>query len=248
MANVLEVHELAKSFGGVQAVKNLSFSLGEGQLLAMIGPNGAGKSTCFNLINGQLRPDNGSVVIMGKKINGYQPRQVWKLGVGRTFQITSTFASMTVLENIKMVILSYHRRSRSLISRVHKVYTDESMELLKLVGIDDQHDRACGVLAYGDLKRVELAVALANQPKLLLMDEPTAGMGPAERQSLMELTSEIVRTRNIGVLFTEHDMDVVFTHADRIIVLNRGELVTEGSPTEVRANNKVQEIYLGTNA
>ncbi len=246
MANVLEVHELAKSFGGVQAVKNLSFDLGEGQLLAMIGPNGAGKSTCFNLINGQLRPDHGSVVIMGKKINGFPPRQVWKLGVGRTFQITATFASMTVLENIKMVILSYHRRSRSLISRVRKVYTDESMELLKLVGIEDQHDRSCGVLAYGDLKRVELAVALANKPKLLLMDEPTAGMGPAERQSLMELTADIVRTRNIGVLFTEHDMDVVFTHSDRIIVLNRGELVAEGSPTEVRANKKVQEIYLGS--
>jgi branched-chain amino acid transport system ATP-binding protein len=246
MANVLEVHELAKSFGGVQAVKNLSFDLAEGQLLAMIGPNGAGKSTCFNLINGQLRPDHGSVVIMGKKINGFPPRQVWKLGVGRTFQITATFASMTVLENIKMVILSYHRRSRSLISRVRKVYTDESMELLKLVGIEDQHDRSCGVLAYGDLKRVELAVALANKPKLLLMDEPTAGMGPAERQSLMELTAEIVRTRNIGVLFTEHDMDVVFTHSDRIIVLNRGELVAEGSPAEVRANKKVQEIYLGS--
>jgi branched-chain amino acid transport system ATP-binding protein len=248
MANVLEVHELAKSFGGVQAVKNLSFNLAEGQLLAMIGPNGAGKSTCFNLINGQLRPDGGSVVIMGKKINGYQPRQVWKLGVGRTFQITATFASMTVLENIKMAILSYHRQSRSLISRVRKVYTDESMELLKLVGIEDQHDRSCGVLAYGDLKRVELAVALANKPQLLLMDEPTAGMGPAERQSLMELTSDIVRTRKIGVLFTEHDMDVVFTHADRIIVLNRGELVAEGTPAEVRADEKVQEIYLGTSA
>jgi branched-chain amino acid transport system ATP-binding protein len=246
MANVLEVHELAKSFGGVQAVKNLSFDLAEGQLLAMIGPNGAGKSTCFNLINGQLRPDNGSVVIMGTKINGYQPRQVWKLGVGRTFQITSTFASMTVLENIKMAILSYHQHTKSLISQVRKLYSEESMDLLKLVGIEDQHDRACGVLAYGDLKRVELAVALANQPKLLLMDEPTAGMGPAERQSLMELTSDIVRTRNIGVLFTEHDMDVVFTHADRIIVLNRGELVAEGSPAEVRANTKVQEIYLGS--
>ena len=246
MANVLEVHELAKSFGGVQAVKNLSFTLGEGQLLAMIGPNGAGKSTSFNLINGQLQPDHGSVVILGKKINGYQPRQVWKLGVGRTFQITATFASMTVLENIKMVILSYHQRSRSLVSRVRKVYTDESMELLKLVGIEDQHDRSCGVLAYGDLKRVELAVALANKPQLLLMDEPTAGMGPAERQSLMELTAEIVRIRNIGVLFTEHDMDVVFTHADRIIVLNRGELVAEGTPADVRANTKVQEIYLGS--
>jgi branched-chain amino acid transport system ATP-binding protein len=248
MANILEVHELAKSFGGVQAVKNLSFKLGEGQLLAMIGPNGAGKSTSFNLINGQLRPDGGSVVILGRKINGYRPRQVWKLGVGRTFQITATFASMTVLENIKMAILSYHQRSRSLVSRVRNVYTDESMELLNLVGIEDQHDRSCGVLAYGDLKRVELAVALANHPKLLLMDEPTAGMGPAERQSLMELTSNIVHTRNIGVLFTEHDMDVVFTHADRIIVLNRGELVAEGTPTEVRADKKVQEIYLGSSA
>jgi len=248
MGTVLEVHELSKSFGGVQAVQNLSFDLSEGQLLAMIGPNGAGKSTCFNLINGQLRPDHGRVVIMGKKINRYPPRRVWKLGVGRTFQITSTFTSMTVLENIKMAILSYHRRTKSLVSRVAKLYSDESMELLKLVGIEDQHDRACGVLAYGDLKRVELAVALANEPKLLLMDEPTAGMGPAERQSLMELTSNIVRTRNIGVLFTEHDMDVVFTHADRIIVLNRGQLVAEGTPSEVRENNKVQEIYLGTRA
>ncbi len=248
MAKVLEVRELAKSFGGVQAVKNLSFDLAEGQLLAMIGPNGAGKSTCFNLINGQLRPDYGRVVIMGKKINGYRPRQVWKLGVGRTFQITSTFASMTVLENIQIAKLSYHRRTNSLFKRVRKLYVEESMELLRLLGIEDQHDRACGVLAYGDLKRVELAVALANQPKLLLMDEPTAGMGPAERQSLMELTSNIVRTRDIGVLFTEHDMDVVFTHADSIIVLNRGELVAGGTPEEVRNNSEVQEIYLGNRA
>ena len=245
MAKVLEVHELAKSFGGVQAVNNLSFDLKAGQLLAMIGPNGAGKSTCFNLINGQLRPDYGKVVIMGKKINGYKPRQVWKLGVGRTFQITSTFASMTVLENIKMAILSHHRQTKSLFSKVRRLHTDESMALLKLVGIEDQHDRTCGVLAYGDLKRVELAVALANQPKLLLMDEPTAGMGSAERQSLMELTSDIVRNQNIGVLFTEHDMEVVFTHADRIIVLNRGEMVAEGTPAEVHGNPKVQEIYLG---
>jgi branched-chain amino acid transport system ATP-binding protein len=248
MAKVLEVHELAKSFGGVQAVNNLSFDLSEGQLLAMIGPNGAGKSTCFNLINGQLRPDHGSIVIRGKKINGHRPRQVWQLGVGRTFQITSTFASMTVLENIKMAMLSYHRQTKSFFSRVRKLYSDESMELLKMVGIEDQHDRACDVLAYGDLKRVELAVALATRPKLLLMDEPTAGMGPAERRALMKLTTNIVRTRNIGVLFTEHDMDVVFTHADRIIVLNRGELVAEGTPAEVRNSPKVQEIYLGKRA
>lgn len=242
---ILEVHDLYKSFGGVKAVHNVSFELPEGQLLAMIGPNGAGKSTCFNLINGQLRPDQGSIVIMGKQINGSKPREVWNLGVGRTFQVTSTFASMSVLENVQMALLSYHRRTKSLFKKVSQLYVDESMKLLELVGIGDQADRACGVLAYGDLKRVELVVALANKPKLLLMDEPTAGMGPAERQSLMELTADIVRTRNIGVLFTEHDMDVVFNHADRIIVLNRGELVAEGTPDEVQSNEQVKKIYLG---
>ena len=245
MATILEVQNLYKAFGGVKAVIDVSFDLADGQLLAMIGPNGAGKSTCFNLINGQLRPDHGDIVIMGKNVNGSKPRDVWKLGVGRTFQITSTFASMSVLENVQMAYLSYHKRTKSLLKKVSRLFVDESMALLKLLGIDDQADRACGVLAYGDLKRVELAVALANKPRLLLMDEPTAGMGPAEAQNLMELTKDIVRTQNIGVLFTEHDMDVVFNHADRIIVLNRGELVAEGTPNEVQANEKVKEIYLG---
>ena len=248
MATILKVQNLSKAFGGVKAVIDVSFSLEEGQLLAMIGPNGAGKSTCFNLINGQLRPDHGDIVIREKSVNGSKPRDVWNMGVGRTFQITSTFTSMSVLENVQMALLSYHKSTKSLLKRVSRLYVDESMALLKLVGIDNQAARACGVLAYGDLKRVELAVALANNPKLLLMDEPTAGMGPAERQSLMELTKDIVRSRKIGVLFTEHDMDVVFNYADRIIVLNRGELVAEGTPEEVRNNPKVQEIYLGKRA
>ena len=246
MAPILAVQNLYKSFGGVEAVKDVSFELEKGQLLAMIGPNGAGKSTCFNLINGQLRPDHGRIIIMDKEINGRKPRDVWKLGVGRTFQITSTFASMTVLENIQMALLSYHRRTNSLLRKVSQLYVDESIELLERVGIGDQADRTCGVLAYGDLKRVELAVALANKPRLLLMDEPTAGMGPAQRQALMELTRNIARTRDIGVLFTEHDMDVVFNHADRIIVLSRGELMAEGTPAEVQKNAEVKEIYLGT--
>jgi branched-chain amino acid transport system ATP-binding protein len=185
---------------------------------------------------------------MGKTVNGSKPRDVWKIGVGRTFQVTSTFASMSVIENVQMALLSYHKRTKSLLKKVRQLYVEESMELLELLGIGDQADRACGVLAYGDLKRVELAVALANKPKLMLMDEPTAGMGPAERQSLMELIKDIVRTQNIGVLFTEHDMDVVFNHADRIIVLNRGELVAEGPPDEVQKDEKVKEIYLGSGA
>ena len=253
MASILSVEKLCKSFGGVEAVKDVSFELEKGQLLAMIGPNGAGKSTCFNLINGQLRPDHGRIIIMDQEINGRKPRDVWKLGVGRTFQITANFPSMTVLENIQMALLSYHGRTHSLLTKVSQLYVDESRELLRLVGIGDQADRRGGVahgrlpsLAYGDLKRVELAVALANKPRLLLMDEPTAGMGPAERQTLMELTRNIVRTREIGVLFTEHDMDVVFNHADRIIVLSRGELVAAGTPAEVQINAEVKEIYLGT--
>lgn len=248
MAKVLQVQNLCKAFGGVQAVDNVSFDLDAGQLLALIGPNGAGKSTCFNLINRQLRADSGAVTILGRKTDGLRPRDVWQLGVGRTFQITATFASMTVLENIQMALLSFYKKTRSFLKTVRRMYIDESMQLLELVGIGDQAHRPCGVLAYGDLKRVELAVALANRPQLLLMDEPTAGMGTNERAQLMELTSEIVQSREIGVLFTEHDMDVVFGYADRIIVLNRGVLVAEGSPDEVRANSQVQEIYLGSTA
>ena len=245
---VLEVESLSKSFGGVRAVDRVSFTLSSSELLALIGPNGAGKTTCFNMVNGQLRPDAGSVRLNGRSILGMPPRSIWRLGVGRTFQITATFASMTVRENVQMVLLSYHRRSRALWRPATNLYVDEAMTLLERVGMDQQFDRACGVLAYGDLKRVELAIALANEPKLLLMDEPTAGMAPRERMELMQLTAEIVRERSIAVLFTEHDMDVVFTHADRIMVLDRGELISEGPPMAVRSNKKVQEIYLGGSA
>jgi len=246
MAKVLEVLNLSKAFGGVQAVNDVAFDLAEGELLAMIGPNGAGKSTCFNLINGQLRPDRGSIRVLGIESTGMQPRHVWALGVGRTFQVTSTFPSMTVLENVQMVLLSMHRRLRTVLRKTANLYRKEAMDLLELVGVESQWNRPCGILAYGDLKRVELAIALANRPKLLLMDEPTAGMGTRERLKLMELTAQIVRDRSIGVLFTEHDMDVVFAHADRIIVLNYGKLIAEGAPQEVRENKKVRQIYFGT--
>jgi len=245
MGTILEVQNLYKAFGGVKAVVDVSFSLEEGDLLAMIGPNGAGKSTCFNLINGQLDPDQGSIFILGKRVNGKKPREIWKFGVGRTFQIASVFPSLTVLENVQMPLLSLHRRTQSLLRKVGRFHLSEAMELLNLVGIADQAERPCGVLAYGDLKRVELAVALANQPKLLLMDEPTAGMGPAERQRLMQLTKEIVHQRKIGVLFTEHDMKVVFNYAQRIIVLNRGQMIFAGTPDEVQKNSEVKEMYLG---
>jgi branched-chain amino acid transport system ATP-binding protein len=245
---VLEVEGLAKAFGGVKAVDGVKLRVAAGDLLALIGPNGAGKTTCFNMLNGQLRPDAGRIRILGTDITGWPPRRIWRLGVGRTFQITATFASMTVRENVQMALISRERRTRALLPRAASLCTDEANALLDQVGMADQAGRACGVLAYGDLKRVELAVALANAPKLLLMDEPTAGMAPRERVELMALTAGIVRDRGIAVLFTEHDMDVVFGHADRIMVLSRGRVIAEGPPAAVRDDAEVQRIYLGKGA
>ena len=243
---VLQAEGLAKAFGGVKAVDGVSFKVEAGRLLALIGPNGAGKTTCFNMLNGQLTPDAGNVKLGGRDITGLAPRVVWALGVGRTFQITATFASMTVRENVQMALLSHHGQAWRLFGRAREAHLSEADRLLEQVGMLAQAERACGVLAYGDLKRVELAVALANAPKLLLMDEPTAGMAPRERIALMELTARIAREQGIAVLFTEHDMDVVFAHADRIMVMNRGLLIAQGKPAEVRANKTVQDIYLGT--
>ncbi|MFN3447093.1 MAG: ABC transporter ATP-binding protein [Roseococcus sp.] len=244
----LRVEDLHKSFGGVQAVAGVSLEVAAGELVALIGPNGAGKSTCFNMLNGQLRPDRGRVVLKGEDITGLPPRAIWRRGVGRTFQITATFASMSVLENVQMALLSHRRRLFDLWRPVSREDPAEALALLARVGMQAQAARPCGVLAYGDLKRVELAIALANAPALLLMDEPTAGMAPAERVALMELTARIARDSGIAVLFTEHDMDVVFAHADRILVLDRGRPIAEGRPAEVRADARVREVYLGTGA
>jgi len=242
---LLEVSGLRKSFGGVAAVREVGFALAAGELLALIGPNGAGKSTCFNMLNGQIRPDGGSVLLEGRELVGLAPRAIWRLGVGRTFQITQTFGSMSVRENVQMALLSHGRALGDLWRFAGRLEVAEADRLLGLVGMGDAAARPCGELAYGDLKRVELAVALANRPKLLLMDEPTAGMAPKERIELMRLTAQIARDSRMGVLFTEHDMDVVFEHADRIMVLNRGGLIAEGTPAEVRANEQVRAIYLG---
>ena len=245
---LLRVAGLTKLFGGVRAVSEVGFALEKGEILAIIGPNGAGKTTCFNMLGGQLRPDRGSITLDGRELVGLSPREIWRLGVGRTFQITATFPSMSVRENVQMALISHHRRTLGLWRRAHELYAEEAIVLLERMGMADQAERACGVLAYGDLKRVELAVGLANRPRLLLMDEPTAGMAPRERLSLMRLTLEIVREEGTSVLFTEHDMDVVFRSAGRIIVLDRGCVVAEGTPQSVREDPQVREIYLGSAA
>lgn len=244
--SVLTVSGLSKSFGGVHAVREVSFTVAPAEFLALIGPNGAGKSTCFNMINGQLKPDAGDIAFEGRSIVGMAPRDIWRLGVGRTFQIAATFGSMTVVENVQMALISHageiFRWWRPAAAR----HRDRALALLAQVGTRDAADRACRELAYGDVKRVELAIALANEPRLLLMDEPTAGMGPGERNDLIALTKRLVVERGISVLFTEHSMDVVFAFADRIIVLARGRLIADGDATTIRNDPRVQEVYFGT--
>jgi branched-chain amino acid transport system ATP-binding protein len=198
------------------------------------------------MVNGQLRPDSGAIRFDGHELAGMAPRAIWRLGVGRTFQIAETFGSMTVAENVQMALLSRERKIFHLWRPAAKLHRDEALHLLSQVGMEAQADRPCSVLAYGDVKRVELAVALANKPKLLLMDEPTAGMAPQERNALMALTRKLVVDRNIAVLFTEHSMDVVFAYADRIIVLARGKLIAEGDGETIRNHPKVKEVYFGS--
>jgi branched-chain amino acid transport system ATP-binding protein len=242
---LLEVDGLSKAYGGVLAVSDVSFTLDRGEILALIGPNGAGKSTCFNMLNGQIRPDGGAIQIEGVRADGKPPRVIWRMGVGRTFQIAAAFGSMTVAENVQMALLSDADLLSRLWGYAGAAKREEADRLLALVGMEAYGDRASAELAYGDLKRLELAIALANRPKLLLMDEPTAGMAPAERIALMRLTAGIARQQGIGVLFTEHDMDVVFEHADRVMVLSRGRLIAQGHPSAVRADAEVKAVYLG---
>ena len=242
---LLQVQGLGKSFGDVRAVHDVSFHLAPGELLAMIGPNGAGKSTTFNLIHGQLAPDAGQVLLDGQSLLGCSPRQIWQRGIGRTFQIAETFVSLTVMDNVQMALLSADGRVFSPWQRATEYQRGKALELLTQVGLQEQAERAAHELAYGDVKRLELAVALASQPRLLLMDEPTAGMAPGERRELMALTKSLVQRRQLAVLFTEHSMDVVFEHADRVLVLARGQTIALDTPAQVRANAQVQTVYLG---
>jgi len=244
--SVLEVRSLSKAFGGVRAVSEVSFAIGAGEFLAMIGPNGAGKTTCFNTINGQLAPDAGEIIFAGKDIAGLAPREIWRLGVGRTFQIAATFHSMTVVENVQMALISHAGDVYRLWRPAASLYRERALELLAQVGMREAADQPSRELAYGDVKRVELAIALANEPHLLLMDEPTAGMGTKERNELIALVKRLVVERNISVLFTEHSMDVVFAFADRIIVLARGRLIADGAAATIRDDPQVREVYFGS--
>jgi branched-chain amino acid transport system ATP-binding protein len=245
-AAVLVASGLAKSFDGLEAVRDVSFSVAAGEIVAMIGPNGAGKTTCFNMIDGQLEPDAGSVTLLGSRIDSLPSRAIARAGVGRTFQVAATFASMTVRENVQMALIAHAGEARGVAARANALHVAEADALLGRVGMAHLAEQGCSTLAYGDAKRIELALALANAPKLLLMDEPTAGMPMSARSGLMQLAVELARRDRIAVLFTEHDMDVVFGHADRVIVLDRGRVIAEGTPEAIRADRRVRAVYLGT--
>ena len=205
---VLETRGLSKSFGGVRAVTGVDLAMPQGEIRALIGPNGAGKTTLFNMLTGQLRADAGEVRFKGERLSGLPPYAVWRRGVSRTFQITATFATLTALQNVQVARLSHLGKTYSLLEPAARLQTDEARALLDQVGLAEQAGRMAAVLAYGDLKKLELAVALANDPEVLLLDEPTAGMAPAERGALMALTEGIARRRRLTVLFPEHEVDL----------------------------------------
>ncbi|MFA5522011.1 MAG: ABC transporter ATP-binding protein [Castellaniella sp.] len=244
-AALLRVQGLTKAFGAHRAVDGISFDLAPGEILALIGPNGAGKTTSFNMINGQLRADAGSVLYDGQAVLGRSPHAIARMGVGRSFQVAASFSSLSVCENVQMAFIAHHRQIYRFWTRAGSRWAEQSRALLAQVGLAGEAERICRELAYGDVKRLELAMALAGEPRLLLMDEPTAGMAPGERQELMALVCRLAQARNMAVLFTEHSMDVVFAHARRIIVMAGGRIVANGPPEAVRADPQVQRVYFG---
>jgi branched-chain amino acid transport system ATP-binding protein len=242
---IFRTNDLYKRFDGVQAANGVNLAVDHGEFRAIIGPNGAGKSTLFNMISGFIVPDSGHIFFEGQNITGKPPYRLFHRGISRTFQITNTLINLTVLENVQVALLSWRRRLFHVLDRAAGAYLDESQALLDLVGLNGFDNTRAGMLSHGDQKRLELAVALANKPRLLLLDEPTAGMAARERIESIRTVHRIAKRLGLTVIFTEHDMQVVFAVADRISVLHQGRLIAEGRPAEIRDSREVQDIYLG---
>jgi branched-chain amino acid transport system ATP-binding protein len=242
---VLEISGLHKSFGGFRAVTNVSLTVETRQIAAVIGPNGAGKSTLFNLITGHLRPDSGTVRLDGRDITGAAPHRICRMGIGRSFQRTNIFAGLTVFENLQAAYLVHHRRGTNFWSRSETLYRDETTALLNSIGLTGQENTISGTLSYGNQKQLELGLALASDPRVQLLDEPTAGMSATETHETIRLLERIAAERELTLLFTEHDMEVVFSIAHKIAVLHQGQIIAEGLPAAVRADPEVRRVYLG---
>jgi ABC-type branched-subunit amino acid transport system ATPase component len=245
MAAILEVTDLHKHFGGIHVTRHVNFTMEEGEQSAIIGPNGAGKSTLMNLLTGYHRCDTGKVVFEGRDITNRPPHQIARLGISRAFQVSSIFAKMSVAENVRSAVHAQMRQSFNILGAASRVGIGETDRVLALCGLDGKRSLVAGVLAQGDKKRLELAIALAGRPRLLFLDEPTAGMSIDEARGTMELVDRLNRELALTVLFTEHDMGIVFNHARKLTLLHRGEIVVQGTPEEVRANETAQRVYLG---
>jgi len=246
--SLLQVDQLQRSFGGVRAVDGVSFALATGEIVALIGPNGAGKSTLFNLIDGQLAPHAGRVLFDGELLTAWSTAERTRRGIARTFQVAQTFATLTVLQNVQLALVAAQGGALGVTNLLWDMQAEAASALLAQVGLHRHADEAAAALAYGDVKRLELALALATKPRLLLMDEPTAGMAAAERFELMQTIVGLAAASNMAVLFTEHSMDVVFGFARRVLVLSRGRVIADGVPETVRADTEVQRLYLGEEA
>jgi branched-chain amino acid transport system ATP-binding protein len=242
---ILGVEKVKKSFDGFVAIDGVSFSIPKGEICSIIGPNGAGKTTLFNLITGHLPVDEGKLTFKGLDITGRPPHQICRLGVGRSFQRTNIFPRLTVFQNIQAALLVHQGKSLTFFRPVESFFQEETEEILRRVGLQEYAQTVSGSLSYGFQKQLELGIALASEPELLLLDEPTAGMSAQETHQTMELIGKITREKGLTLLFTEHDMEVVFSISQRIMVLHQGRLIAGGTPEEVHENPEVQKVYLG---
>ena len=243
--SLLCVEGIVRHFGGVRAVDGVGFTLVPGEVAALIGPNGAGKSTLFAVIAGQQRPDAGRVEFAGTDITRETAAQRCRRGLGRTFQTAAAFASMTVLQNVQLALAVHAGEHVDPWRPLWQRHVEAGESLLRRVGLLAAAEQPAADLAYADVKRLELALALAAAPRLLLMDEPTAGMAAGERLALMDLVTAVAADSGLTVLFTEHSMEVVFGYARRLLVMSRGVLIADGPPDAVRAQPAVQAAYFG---
>jgi branched-chain amino acid transport system ATP-binding protein len=242
---MLQVEKIHKSFDDFKAVNGANLSVGKGELVAVIGPNGAGKTTLFNLITGQLKPDRGRVIFNEEDISKLAPYRICRRGIARSFQIANIFPRLTVFRNVQVSVLSQQRKSRKLFYPAEKLSVEETNSILENVGLSDKAWNTAGSLAHGDKRALEIAIALGNDPELLILDEPTAGMSPEETTATMELIKRLADSRGLTILFCEHDMEVVFNVAESIMVLHQGLTIMQGKPDDVRNSSQVQECYLG---
>jgi branched-chain amino acid transport system ATP-binding protein len=242
---MLEVRDVWKAFDGFQAVAGVSLQVARGEIAAIIGPNGAGKTTFFNLLTGHLKPDRGAVRFETRDITGLAPHDVSRLGMGRSFQRVNIFPRLTVFENVQAAFISHRGRALDVFRRVDDLYRAESVALLASLGLADRAEEVSAFLSHGGQKQLELGIALASEPRLLLLDEPTAGMSATETRETMRLIERVTRERGLTLLFTEHDMDVVFSIAQKITVLHQGRVIADGTPDVVRADPDVRRVYLG---